>query len=222
MEQMDQLKCSAVITEILQNEDKLTLLLDQTVFCPQGGGQPYDTGVIVSKDGMMRFLVQEVRFVDGYVHHIGHIENENPAIEMTVSCSVDEERRTLNSQLHSAGHVIDLALKELGIDWIAGKGYHFPQGAYVEYSGNLNDVDTETLKRRLEEKCKEIIDRNIETTLFFDAEKLQNRKPIRIVYYGNFGIACGGTHVANLKEIGKIEIRKIKKEKENIRVSYSV
>ena len=40
-----------------------------------------------------------------------------------------------------------MALKELGVRWIPGKGYHFPQGPYVEYTGTLDGVDTEKLKK---------------------------------------------------------------------------
>jgi len=45
---------------------------------------------------------------------------------------------------------------------------------------------------------------------------------MRTILYGEYGIPCGGTHVANLKEIISIGIRKIKKEKDAIRVSYSI
>ena len=47
-------------------------------------------------------------------------------------------------------------------------------------------------------------------------------KPARVVMYGAIGIPCGGTHVANLSEIRHLTIRKIKKEKEQVKVSYDV
>ena len=47
-------------------------------------------------------------------------------------------------------------------------------------------------------------------------------KPCRVVMYGDFGVPCGGTHVANLSELVSMTIRKIKSEKGNIRVAYDV
>ncbi len=52
-------------------------------------------------------------------------------------------------------------------------------------------------------------------------EYLPEGKPARVVMYGAAGIPCGGTHVNNLGTIGTITIRKIKKEKDAIRVSYA-
>ncbi len=219
---MQALTCSASIIEKTSYEDSAALILDQTIFYPQGGGQPYDTGFIKSEDGSFIFEVQEVRYVDGKVLHIGKAEAGIPNINQKVHCFVNEERRKLNTRLHSAGHLIDLVLKELHIDWIASKGYHFPQGAYVEYSGDLDGYDIEKLKKDIETKAHEIIARNIQTKLVFDDSKLQNGKPMRVVFYGDFGIPCGGTHVANLNDIGTITIRKIKKEKDAIRVSYEI
>lgn len=222
MKNMQELTCSATIIETNSADGKTTIILDQTIFYPQGGGQPYDTGIIKSEDGSLVFEVQEVRFVDGKVHHIGIVEQGNVVINTKVSCLVNKERRELNTRLHSAGHLVDLVLKELGIDWVPGKGYHFPQGAYIEYTGNLDGHDIEKLKHNIANKAQEILARNIQTRLVFDESKLQNGKAMRTVYYGDFGIPCGGTHVANLSDIGTITIRKIKKEKDTIRVSYEI
>ena len=222
MKNMQTLSCSAVILETKENEGKTILILDQTVFYPQGGGQPYDIGIIKSEDAQFVFEVREVRFIEGDVYHIGTVKKGEIIIGTKVECNVEKERRVLNTRLHSAGHLVDLVLKELSIDWVPGKGYHFPQGAYIEYSGSLDNLDIEKLKLDIEQEAHEIISRNIETKLVFDETKLQNGKPMRTVYYGDFGIPCGGTHVSNLSEIGNIKIRKIKKEKDAIRVSYEM
>ncbi|MFA7285389.1 MAG: alanine--tRNA ligase-related protein [Candidatus Paceibacterota bacterium] len=222
MKDMQGLTCSASILEKLTNDDRDVIILDQTIFYPQGGGQPYDTGFIKNEDESFVFEVEEVRFIEGTVHHIGILKAGSMNIGTKVYCFVDKERRLLNTSLHSAGHLVDLALKELDVDWVPGKGYHFPQGAYIEYAGSLNGHNIEKLKQDITDKVEEIMGRNIQTKLVFDESKLQNGKPMRTVYYGDFGIPCGGTHIANLSDIGRITIRKIKMEKENIRVSYSI
>ena len=50
---------------------------------------------------------------------------------------IDEKSRRLFARIHSAGHLIDVAVDRLGLPLVPGKGYHFPSGAYVEYIGNL-------------------------------------------------------------------------------------
>lgn len=47
-------ECAAVIVSVSQDDGKNSVVLDQTVFCPQGGGQPYDTDVIESSNGVFR------------------------------------------------------------------------------------------------------------------------------------------------------------------------
>lgn len=219
LKNMQELVCVANIIDIKIENDKTAIILDQTLFYPQGGGQPFDNGVIENKNGA--FKVNEVRFVDGLVYHIGIFEKGNFTTGEQVTCLVEKEKRELNTRLHSGGHLLDIGLKELDRLWKPVKGYHFPQGAYVEYLAEDNTFD-ESLIKELENKCNEIINRNIETFIKFKEDELVNGKPARIVYYGEFGIACGGTHCKNLKDIGKMEIRKIKKDKEIIRISYSV
>jgi Ser-tRNA(Ala) deacylase AlaX len=209
-----------------------TFHLDQTIFYPQGGGQPYDTGII--SHNSKKFFVEEVRFIDGVVKHIGKFEGEAFEAGETITCSIDVERRQLHTRLHSGGHLVDMGLKQLGITWRPGKGYHFPNGPYAEYAGSLENFDIEKLKADLENACNEIIQKGIETKVLFTPKEemgsvcafvpdyIPANKPARVVLYGDYGVPCGGTHVANLKDIGIISIRKIKQDGENIRVSYSI
>ena len=118
--------------------------------------------------------------------------------------------------------MVDLALKNLSIDWKAGKGYHYEKGSYVEYEGNIEGTDIEILKKNIEDECNNCIEKDLVTTLEFHNDAHESGKQRRTVYYGDFGINCGGTHVAHLGIIGKINIRKIKKEKDMIRVSYEI
>lgn len=43
--------------------------------------------------------------------------------------------RRKHAKLHSAGHLLDLAVQNLGFGWETAKGYHFEDGPYVEYKG---------------------------------------------------------------------------------------
>ena len=232
LEDFTLLTCESNVLEVFKENDKDIVVLDKTVFYPQGGGQPYDKGSIQAPSG--KFAVEEVRFVDGTVRHSGKFENGNFGKGETVRCFEDKDRRILNSKIHSAGHVVDLAVTELKLNWIPGKGYHFPDGPYVEYSGNLEGLDKEKVRIDLENSCNKFIKEGRETRLLFiDKERMKEvchfvpdyipeDKPARVVMFGDFGIPCGGTHVGILSEIKSMTIRKIKNESGKIRVAYDV
>lgn len=226
------LDTTAQVLSVLTTNDRITVILDQTIFYPQGGGQPYDQGTMESESG--KFIVDEVRFVDGEVRHFGKFYNGKIEPGEVVRCLVDKTRRDLNSRLHSAGHVVDMAVTQLKLNWVPGKGYHFPEGPYVEYKGSLENVNKEALKAEIEKLCNSFIREGRKTELRFMAKEMMSSvchfvpdyipegKPARVVMYGDFGVPCGGTHVNNLKEIKSMTIRKVKQEGENIRVSYDV
>ncbi|GJN37647.1 hypothetical protein PR202_gb26624 [Eleusine coracana subsp. coracana] len=97
------LRSHATVLDVHQEESgRQAVVLDATVFHPQGGGQPADKGIISA--GGARFLVEDVRTKDGVVYHYGRFEGseEGCGHEFNqgekVSLEVDEERRSLNSR----------------------------------------------------------------------------------------------------------------------------
>lgn len=224
-----QFQAQAVVQEVAALEDGRTaLILDQTIFYPQGGGQPCDTGIVSTKDA--RFVVTDVRMApDGIVHHIGSWEQGTIAPGAPVELAIDKERRIKNAKLHSAGHLIDCAVTELELALKPGKGYHFSQGPYVEYEGEIGDVAT--LMPALQEKIDELVRHPIAIhaqDLSAEAAREQGimvpaGKMARLVSFEGFApCGCGGTHVRNAQEIGRIIIRKIKAKAGVVRISYDV
>lgn len=226
------LQAAAIAQGNVEENGRTVIYLDQTIFYPQGGGQPYDKGLIENQTAT--FLVEEVRFVDGLVKHIGTFEHGSFKKGDHVLCVVNKERRELHSKLHSAGHVVDMAITTLQLNWTPGKGYHFPDGPYVEYAGKLGDSDKEKLKTEIQILCNSFINSDRATKLIFmDKEEMKKvchhvpdylpeGKPTRVVMYGDFGVPCGGTHVNQLSDIKQILIRKIKQDGPNIRVAYEI
>lgn len=222
--------CEAVVASISQTEDgRSSVVLDQTCFYPRGGGQDWDTGTIGS------FVVEEVRMDhEGVVHHIGSATPDLQAGDQ-VTCKVDHERRSINMRLHSAAHVIDMAVAELDLDWIATKGQHYPHLSAVEYSGTWDPEVAEALKEKIENVSNDFIAKGSSNRLeFVSVEQMQElcrhvpenipkNKPGRVVMYGeNFGIPCGGTHLQDIADVGTLRVKKLKNKKGVIRLSYSV
>ena len=211
----------ATVLEIIES-DHLAVVLDQTIMYPQGGGQPCDIGTITAPGA--QFMVSEVRNIDGVVYHYGAYEVAGCSLAVgdVVRVRVDRERRQLHSQIHSAGHVIDMGLQALGIAWPSGKGYHFPAGPYVEYIGQILPEEIPSLRTRLEAACLAIIAENYPCRISYDTASYRDGVPLRLVTFGDLGIPCGGTHVASLGTLAGFSIRKIKQDGERIRISYQV
>lgn len=226
------------ISKILDLQDSNTgakcIILDHTIMYPQGGGQPYDTGIITHEDRI--FHVNEVRFKDGLVFHLGTFENDSFDANILVNVHIDEERRKLNARLHTAGHLVDDAMYELGYKLIPNKGYHFPDGPYVEYFGVM-DGNLEQIADEIENKINQIIKSNfkVQAEIISEVSQLVGKvmhipqhlpegKPIRIVYVSepSRGQPCGGTHVQYLMEVEHVSIPKIKIKNGNTKISYLI
>jgi Ser-tRNA(Ala) deacylase AlaX len=206
---------TAHIIAFTEYEGKTALILDKTIFYPQGGGQPSDKGHITTATAS--FSVTEVRLYDSIVYHFGTVEQGTFIVGTEVVMHVDKELRHLHSRIHTAGHLIDYALLNSGYQLEPAKGYHFPSGAYVEYKGTFDQDIRDLLQKRLSEETSILIGHNLPVTIqFIDATT-------RVMYLPGYPhIACGGTHVAYTSDIGTIIMRKIKNEKGYLRVSYGV
>jgi len=208
------------------------IILDQTIFYPQGSGQPYDQGIIKNENAEMK--INEVRFFEGKVHHIGQMIKGIFSLEDKVNLIVDETRRSFNRRNHTAGHLIDIAIKTIG-EFTPVKGFHFPEGAYVEYQGVIDESKREEIKAKIQQEVDKIIASNLgvvcqltsidelRNLCDFVPEWLPKDKPIRIVKIGDYKAhPCGGTHVRLTGEIKKMTIEKISSKKGNTRISYKI
>lgn len=223
---------NVVKTEQLQ-DGRFSIVLDKTIFYPQGGGQPYDTGTIHSSNG--KFIVKETRFNEGVVFHIGEFENSNFSENETVELNVNKERRMLHCRLHTAGHLVDVAMINLGYRLPPTKGYHFADSPYVEYAGDIPQEVRNQLCLKLEHEMKRLISEATEVKNFivenkddlhkhcdFVPDYIPKDKPVRIVTVSNYNCPCGGTHIKNLSELEGVKVPKIKVKGGNVRVSYGL
>jgi Ser-tRNA(Ala) deacylase AlaX len=233
LEDFDVVSCDATVVDVKPAGDgRTSVILDQTCFYPRGGGQDWDTGVI--KSGRNEFKVEEVRLDEtGTVHHIGPAGSELKTGD-SVQCQADTERRAINTRLHSAGHLIDMATNKLRPDWVPVRGGHYPHMSFVEYQVG-DEMADENFVKQVQEEVNALSQSNYENQLHFIPKEemgqyyphvpdnIPTNKPARIVLYSdNFGIPCGGTHVKRVNEIGAITITKAKVKKGLAKVSYAV
>eukprot|EP00033_Pygsuia_biforma_P000806 GCRY01000940.1.p1 GENE.GCRY01000940.1~~GCRY01000940.1.p1 ORF type:complete len:254 (+),score=73.05 GCRY01000940.1:119-880(+) len=231
---------SAVVSCEATEGSKFVVVLDRTIFYAQSGGQPGDAGTIVSLEKDTVFEVVSTRFgKDGSVEHVGSfVEGSEFVSDEKVKCSVKEESRLLNCRLHTAGHLIDSAVANLGFDWATTKGYHFPKGAYVEYKGFIEAADRDSVRENLEKEINRLIEENKDVVVYQECNLEQvkeicglippyitGEKPARVVKVDNTACCCGGTHVRALSEVQPLTVRKLKVKggkNPSIRVSYAL
>jgi Ser-tRNA(Ala) deacylase AlaX len=122
------------------------------------------------------------------------------------------------------------------------KGYHFAQGAYVEYIGEVPEADRKALVASLNTIAKDIIDNTpAEMTVFkkicqYDEANTHLAKAGGVPPYipagsdlrvlkltdEDYGCPCGGTHVEHVRDIETLTIQKITKKGKSIQVRYVV
>lgn len=235
LEDFDVVSCGATVVGTKKTEDgRVVIVLDQSCFYPRGGGQDWDTGTIAS-DGA-EFAVEEARLDEqGAVLHIGQNIQGEFVVGDIVKCRVETERRDVNTRLHSAGHLIDMAITDLQPDWTPGRGAHYPHMSFVEYAVPEGTVISDGLIAQLQSRLAELQETSVDNQIRFMPKEemarycrhvpdtIPSNKPSRIVIYANsFGSPCGGTHVKHLTDVGLITITKAKIKKGLGKISYTV
>jgi phenylalanyl-tRNA synthetase alpha chain len=203
------------------------IVLDQTIFYPQGGGQPSDKGTITGKKG--NAIVRHVRMQgDDVIHECsvsGMIESDE-----SVQCAIDWTSRYHNMRVHSAGHVVHEAVGLVAPYLEPIKGEH-GKNAFIEYKGSL-PIDKSA---RIEQYANDLVKQDLPlTTEFVTLDELKARasyvpehlpthKPLRILSVGGYPpIPDGGTQVKSTKEIGEITISSVVNTDDRIRVYYRI
>jgi len=207
----------ATVVDKLVFERKPAVVLDQTCFYPESGGQPSDRGLIEGA------AVLDV-FEDGA--RIVHLL-EKDIDRAKVRGVIDWPRRFDHMQQHSGQHILSQSFFEL----LRGETLSFHLGEAVStLEIGIRDISEADLTR-VEARANEVVfeDREIKT-YFVPEEKISSiplRRPpkkeglIRVVEVGRFDYsACGGTHCRTSGEIGLIKVIKWEKIRGNLRFEF--
>lgn len=99
------------VTSMTSENGVVGIILSQSSYYAESGGQIYDTGVI--KSSTAAFKVTNVQLYGQFVLHIGIVESGTIAVGDIVSCFVDYERRHTIASNHTMTHILNYALKEV-------------------------------------------------------------------------------------------------------------
>ncbi|KAF9892256.1 hypothetical protein FE257_002033 [Aspergillus nanangensis] len=226
--------------------ESFAIITKETVFYPQGGGQPSDTGKITTTDASNEesssiFRVLLVRkSTNGRIFHFGDFASTTThppfADGQLVSQTIDSAKRDYHSRLHTAGHIIGLAMRlltpTLG-ERKKVKANHAPGEACMEFDGLLYNEHRPVIEAKVNELVQEALPVHIS---WWDANEVERASlnmveglqlgrdgRVRIAGIGDVDAnPCGGTHVAHTGLTGYITIRKISRQKGVSRLSYEV
>lgn len=198
---MYQQTATATVLDCRRHERGWNVLLDRTVFYPEGGGQYGDRGYIEA------VKVLDCFYLDG---EICHLCEEPLAVGQAVDLHLDWDLRYRRMQEHSGEHLISgIIHRDFGYDNV---GFHMGhEGVTIDYNGV---IDAEHLLA-IENEANAIIYQNRpieilypkpqELSLFSYRSKKEINGPIRLVRVPDCDLcACCGTHVKHTGEIGLI------------------
>ena len=215
---------TASVLEISENEFWTYIILDRTIFYPQWGWQPSDTGTI--KTASWEFQVTMCRLSPEWVVYHYWETTWSMQVWEKVYLHIDGEKRSLNARNHSAGHLLDIAMSEIGYNLKPWKWFHFPQGCYVEYSWEFDNEQKEEFIVKLETEINKLINQSIPMIITYEWLDDVTAPTWKIPRYAYFEwyewCGCWGTHVKNSSEIWRVTIRKVKYKKWVLRISYNV
>jgi misacylated tRNA(Ala) deacylase len=206
--------------------------LDRTLFYPQGGGQVGDTGVLTRANGE-RIGVVDTRKADtpDTILHVLAGDSPRPAVGEALTLDIDWARRYALMRLHTALHVLSCVV----VAPVTG-GNIAPDKARLDFDIDMSLLDA----AKIERETNALIALGIatETVWISDAEldarpelvKTMSVAPprgtgrVRLLRIPGIDLQpCGGTHVANIGEIGAIRVLKIKSEgRRNRRVEIAL
>lgn len=212
----------------------LGVVLDRTLFYPEGGGQPGDTGVLQLEGEDVLYRVKGVQEKDGDIVHLVELPPGKDGVRKVpfapgarVRGRIDWERRFDHMQQHSGQHILSQAfLQVLGANTT---GFHL--GAdYASIDLDVADLSPEEVER-VEWLANEVVFQNIPVMAreYLPGElpegvrrRLPKAAPkIRVVHIGDFdACACGGTHVTSTGRIGLIKVNEITRAHGGTRVIF--
>ncbi len=216
---------SSVLSLVLDDQETDTLaegaaglvILDQTPFYAESGGQVGDRGMISWKDG--EFEVTDVQYLaHKVIAHAGRVVTGELKAGAPVSCHVNDENRAATAANHSATHLLHAALQDVLGAHVQQKGslvnaerlrFDFSHGEAVS-ADDINRVEkivNAQIRKNSEVSTRvmNIDDARAEGAAALFGERYEDN--VRVVGMGDFSLElCGGTHVRRTGDIGTFRV----------------
>ncbi|EOG7752515.1 alanine--tRNA ligase [Vibrio cholerae] len=196
--------------------DKAIIVLDNTPFYAESGGQCGDTGVLKTDAGI--FHVEDTQKLGNAIAHHGVLAQGVLATGDQVDAIVDEKRRAAISLNHSATHLLHAALRKVLGEHVAQKG-SLVRAETLRFDFSHLEAMTSAEIKEVERLVNQEIrhNHNIETNIMnIDEAKAKGAMAlfgekyddqVRVLSMGDFSTElCGGIHASNTGDIGLFKI----------------
>ncbi|QMV36135.1 alanine--tRNA ligase [Vibrio vulnificus] len=203
-------------TATLSAGDKAIVILQETPFYAESGGQCGDSGVLKTESGL--FQVEDTQKLGNAIAHHGVLVEGVLAKGDQVTAIVDAERRAAISLNHSATHLLHAALRQVLGEHVAQKG-SLVKAENLRFDFSHLEAVTAAELKEVERLVNAQIRRNhtIETHIM-DIESAKQKgamalfgekydDEVRVLSMGDFSTElCGGIHASNTGDIGLFKI----------------
>jgi len=221
---------TALEAHVVTTDDR-GLVLDATIFYPHGGGQPGDTGTVTYEDGTTVPVIDTLKGeTRAEIVHVLPSGSARPVKGETVTLALDWARRHAHMRMHTACHLLSAVLPypvtggSIRRD-SARLDFDMPAAAAdrIAIAGKVNALVDAALDVTSEWVTDEAFDARPELVRTLAVAPPRGAGRVRLVRVGGIDVqACGGTHVANTREIGHIVVRRIEnKGRQNRRVEIA-
>lgn len=222
----DTLKCNSRVIGLFKDEEEVSILkegekgiviLDETSFYGESGGQVGDTGIIEGNNFKAQ-VIDTQKTKNDIIYHFVEVERGEIHTNESVLAKVDEDRRNDIARNHSATHLLHKALKDV-------LGEHVNQAGslvlpdrlrfdFTHYEG-VDEKDLDKIEELVNENILLGLDVSVIETTMEEAKKRgavalfdeKYKDDVRVIEMGSFSKElCGGTHVNNTSNIGLFKI----------------
>ena len=225
-------ECTATVTDVTEKG----VILDRTIFFPEGGGQSSDIGTLINSSDENTYPVTHAsESGDAIIHEIS---NHNLQVGDKVICRINWPHRFDNMQRHCGEHLLSGAMYKLfgGVN----RGFHMGEHFMTADINLEKDPSFTEVTWEMAMEAEELVNSHIWQDLPVKAEefstgeeaaKMPLRKElavdedVRVVTIGNDDVisdcvACCGTHPTSTAQIGLLKIYKVEKNKGMFRIYF--
>ena len=206
-----------VVSNIKQG-DVAEVILDETSFYAESGGQDSDSGFIVA-DGVVLEVLDVQKPVKGLISHSVTVRSGEVGVGSKVTAEVSADWRLGAAQAHSATHVMHAALRQvLGSSALQSGSYNKP--GYMRLDFSWNESLSQSVKTEIEEVANLAIRQDLAVRAdFMTVEEAKASgaialfgetydEQVRVIQIGGpwSRELCGGTHVSRSSQVGMVSI----------------
>ncbi|CAN1507978.1 AlaS Alanyl-tRNA synthetase [Microbacteriaceae bacterium] len=207
-----------LVVKELKEGDVAEVLLDETSFYAESGGQDSDSGFITG-DGLSLEVLDVQKPVKGLVSHSVVVKRGSVAVGSKVSTEVSPEWRLGAAQAHSATHVVHAALRQvLGPQALQSGSYNKP--GYMRLDFSWSEALSQATRTEIEEVTNLAIRQDLAVSAQFMSVKEAKDfgavalfgetydESVRVIQIGGpwSRELCGGTHVSRSSQVGLVSI----------------